>query len=105
MSGNRLLKRNVTLNGHANTGGTILFSHGFGTGQDVWATVAEPFRNDYKLVLRDLVGCRPETEPAFSPNRYDLNAWVDDLIELCDLARLKDVIFVGHSIAACQRGW
>ena len=79
---------------------TILFSHGFGTTQEVWQPLVERFRSQFNILVYDIVGATPENYPEFSPERYDrLDSFADDLIEICDALNLKGTCFVGHSMS------
>lgn len=97
---NPIQKNNIVVKGNVNATQTIIFSHGFGTNQQVWSTVAKPFLDKYKVVLYDLAGAGKADNSEFNPEAYDtLYAYADDLIDLCESLKIKDVIYVGHSVS------
>lgn len=97
---NPIQKNNVTVKGNPNATQTIIFGHGFGTNQQIWATVAEPFMKDYKVVLYDLAGARPGDSSTFNPEAYDtLYAYAEDLIAICETLKIENAIYVGHSVS------
>jgi sigma-B regulation protein RsbQ len=82
-------------------GPTILMVHGFGCDQNLWRPVAERLRSDFRLVLIDLVGSGSSDPGAWDPAKYSsLNGYADDILEVVDQLDLRDVVFVGHSVAA-----
>lgn len=93
-----LKRNNVTIRGNGDE--TIIFGHGFGTDQSAWRHVAKEFDDNYRLVLFDTVGAGT-TDPAyFSPNRYSkLEAYAEDLLQVCEAVDLKDAIMVAHSVS------
>jgi sigma-B regulation protein RsbQ len=79
----------------------MLFAHGFGCGQQMWRHVWPAFENDYLIVLFDYVGSGSSDLNAYNKERYDsLNGYAEDVLEICAELRLKDVIFVGHSVSS-----
>lgn len=97
---NPIQKNNISVKGNLNAGQTIIFSHGFGTNQQIWSKVAEPFMKEYKVVLYDLAGAGQADVSSFNPEAYDtLYAYAEDLIDLCESLKIKDAIYVGHSVS------
>ena len=95
-----IAKNNVNVYGNPESARTIVFGHGFGTDQKGWDAVLPAFEKDYRLVVYDNVGGGAAAPEAFSPNKYDtLKSYADDLIDICDTLKLKDVIMVGHSVS------
>ncbi len=93
-----LTRHNVTVGGDPN-GQPMVFAHGFGCDQSMWADVAAAFP-DFKTVLYDLVGSGNSEITAYKKNRYsDLAGHADDVVELCRALELSDVVFVGHSVS------
>lgn len=96
---NSAKKNNVKLVGKLD-GPTIIFAHGFGTDQNAWSKVSAAFLADYRVILFDNVGGGSSDPEAFSPNKYDsLEAYVDDLIDICTDYDVKNAIMVGHSVS------
>ena len=90
-------RHNLTDSG---TGPVLLFAHGFGCDQTMWQFVAPAFA-DCRTVLYDLVGAGGSDLSSYSPARYGtLDAHAADLLEICEALDLRDVVFVGHSVAA-----
>jgi sigma-B regulation protein RsbQ len=95
-----LTRNNVTVLGHG-TGRALVFAHGLGCDQNVWASVAPAFAEDRKVVLFDNVGAGGSDLAAYDFDRYgSLRAYADDVLEICDALGLADVAFVGHSMGA-----
>jgi sigma-B regulation protein RsbQ len=79
----------------------IVFAHGYGCDQNMWRLVTPAFEEKYKIVLYDHVGFGKSDLTAFQPQKYStLNGYAQDLIEICDELGLRQIIFVGHSVAA-----
>ena len=95
-----ILKRNnVVVTGRGET--PMLFAHGYGCDQHMWRFVAPAFLDDYKIILFDHVGFGQSETESYTPKKYgSLQAYADDILEICEALSLKDVIFVGHSVSA-----
>jgi sigma-B regulation protein RsbQ len=79
----------------------MLFAHGFGCDQNVWRFITPAFEDDHEIVLFDAVGAGASDLAAFDADRYaSLDGYADDMLEICDELGLRDVVFVGHSVAA-----
>jgi sigma-B regulation protein RsbQ len=79
----------------------MVFSHGFGCDQNMWRFVAPAFETDFKTVLFDHVGAGRSDLSAWHAERYaTLAAFADDLIEIMYELRLRQAVFVGHSVSA-----
>ncbi len=79
----------------------MLFAHGFGCDQTMWRFVAPAFEASYQVVLFDYVGCGKSETLAYNTVRYgSLAGYTKDVLDICDAAKLQDVIFVGHSVSA-----
>jgi sigma-B regulation protein RsbQ len=71
----------------------------------MWRFVAPAFKENYKIVLLDLVGCGASDETAYEYNKYSsLDGYVADIIEICDVLKLENTILVGHSVSAMIAG-
>jgi len=94
-----LKRNNVTVQGKGAT--PILFAHGFGCDQNMWRLVAPAFLDDYKIILFDHVGAGNSELSAYSPDKYStLEGYAADILEIVYALELKDIVFVGHSVAA-----
>lgn len=95
-----LLKRNnITIQGNGSK--IMLFVHGFGCDQNMWRFITPSFKDDYKIILIDLVGSGKSDVGAYNYEKYStLDGYADDIIEICEALDLKKLIFVGHSVSA-----
>ncbi|MEP7203815.1 MAG: alpha/beta hydrolase [Ilumatobacteraceae bacterium] len=94
------VRNNVRVSGRGD-GQAIMFAHGFGCDSNMWRFVAPRFEEQFKVVLFDLVGAGHSDLSAYDPTRYSsLQAYADDILEICDELTLTDLIFVGHSVSA-----
>lgn len=92
-------RNNVTVWGEGDT--PMLFAHGYGCDQHMWRLVAPAFAHDYRLVLFDHVGSGQSDVCAYDRARYSsLQAYADDILEICAELDLENVVFVGHSVSA-----
>lgn len=90
----------LTLAGAPTAKRALVFSHGFGTDQGTWATLAAALAKDHRLVLYDLAGAGDPSRP-FEQHRYlNLRAYARDLVALCRALQLEEVVAVGHSMGA-----
>lgn len=98
--GEAILRRNaVTVLGPEGAP-AVVFGHGYGTDQSIWAGVAERFADTHRVVRFDYVGSGASDIGAYDARRYDsLEGYADDLIEVLDALGLRDVVFVGHSVS------
>jgi len=94
-----LKRNNVTVTGKGET--PMLLAHGYGCDQNMWRYITPAFLNDYKIILFDHVGFGNSDVSGYTPRKYgSLHAYADDMLEICQVLNLKDVIFVGHSVSA-----
>lgn len=78
-----------------------MFAHGFGCDQNMWRYITPAFEQDYKLILFDFVGSGQSEISAYNPERYStLHGYAQDVLEICEVLDLRDVIFVGHSVSS-----
>ncbi len=78
----------------------MVFGHGFGTDQRIWGKIVPAFSENYRIVLYDNVGAGKSDLDCFIPEKYrSLDAYADDLQEICSALQLKDAVFVGHSVS------
>ena len=94
-----LRRNNVTERGIA--GPVMLFGHGFGCSQTVWTEVADAFASTHRQVLFDYVGSGKSELSAFDAVRYsELDAYVQDLLDVCDELQLDSgITLVAHSVS------
>lgn len=79
----------------------IIFVHGYGCDQNMWRFITPEFEADYKVVLIDLVGSGNSDSTAFNPIKYgSLKGYAEDVLEVIDALKLKDVIYIGHSVSS-----
>src|SRR3954467_7267237 len=91
---------NVHVSGRADVR-PMVFSHGFGCDQNMWRYVAPRFEDAFRVVLFDHIGAGRSDLGSYDPLRYSsLQAYADDVVELCRELDLRDAIFVGHSVSA-----
>lgn len=96
---NPLQRNNVNIKGEASE--VMMFAHGFGCDQNMWRYVAPAFENRYRVILFDHVGAGNSDLSAYIPEKYDdLEGYANDIIEICSELKLKDIIFVGHSVSS-----
>ena len=82
-------------------GPTIMLAHGFGCDQNLWRLIEARLASRFRLVLFDHVGCGASDPSAWDPRRYEsLQGYADDILGIVRELDLRDVIFVGHSVAA-----
>jgi sigma-B regulation protein RsbQ len=94
-----LKRNNVTVQGKGAT--PMLLAHGFGCDQNMWRLVVPAFSDDYKMVLFDHVGAGNSELSAYSPGKYStLEGYAADMLEIARELELRDIVFVGHSVAA-----
>ena len=95
-----LARNNVWVAGRPD-GQTMLFAHGFGCDQNMWRWVAPAFEDTYRVVLFDHVGAGGSDLGAYDRERYaSLDGYAEDVLGICRELDARDVIFVGHSVAA-----
>ena len=82
-------------------GPTIMLAHGFGCDQNLWRLVEARLASTFRLILFDHVGCGASDPSAWNPKRYEtLQGYADDILGIVDELDVRDVTFVGHSVAA-----
>jgi sigma-B regulation protein RsbQ len=82
-------------------GQPMLFAHGFGCDQAMWRFVAPRFEDRFRVVTFDHVGAGGSDLASYDADRYSsLQAYADDVVEICEALDLTDVVFVGHSVSS-----
>lgn len=93
-------RNNIKLAGRSD-GPAIVFAHGLGCDQDMWQRLIPYFIEDYRLVLFDHVGAGNSDLEAYNREKYSsLEGYAEDLLEICDVLDLKNVVLVAHSVSA-----
>ena len=94
-----LKRNNVTVTGKGET--PMLFAHGYGCDQNMWRFIIPAFLDDYKIILFDHVGFGQSDVSDYTPQKYaSLEAYGNDILQICQALKLKDVILVCHSVSA-----
>ncbi|WP_028978522.1 alpha/beta fold hydrolase [Sporocytophaga myxococcoides] len=97
---NSIEKNNVTITGNQDSKETLVFGHGFGTDQTYWRFVTKSFSEIYKIITFDNVGAGKAAPSAYSNHKYSLlQSYADDIIDLAEELRIKDAVFIGHSVS------
>ena len=79
----------------------MLFAHGYGCDQNMWRFITPAFQDDYKIILFDHIGFGNSDTSTYTKEHYSsLNAYADDILDICEELDLNNVIFVGHSVSA-----
>ncbi len=82
-------------------GPVLVFAHGFGTDQSMWHRILPWFTDRYRVVLLDHVGSGGSDQSAYDSAAYStLDAYVDDLMEVCAELGLEDATLIGHSVGS-----
>jgi sigma-B regulation protein RsbQ len=93
-------RNNVRLSGRSGAQ-PMLFAHGFGCDQNMWRHVVPAFEDEYRIVLFDHVGAGGSDLSAYDRRKYgSLQGYADDVLEIYRELELREVIFVGHSVAS-----
>lgn len=79
---------------------TLVFAHGYGCDQTLWAEVAARLPHA-RRVLFDWPGAGLSDFCSYDPTRHAaLEGYATDLLNLLEELQLEDVVYVGHSVAA-----
>jgi sigma-B regulation protein RsbQ len=93
-------RNNVRIAG-VDGGPTIMLAHGFGCDQHLWRLVEARLASSFRLVLFDHVGSGASDPSAWDPRRYEsLQGYAADILDIVNELNLREVTFVGHSVAA-----
>jgi sigma-B regulation protein RsbQ len=96
---NVLARNNVRVSGKGER--AMIFAHGFGCDQNMWRFVAPEFESGFKVVLFDHVGAGGSDLSAYDHDKYSsLSSYAEDVVEIGLELRLRDAVFVGHSVSA-----
>lgn len=79
----------------------LLLVHGFGCDQNLWRPIVERLASRFRIVLMDHVGSGASDPAAWDPDKYStLAGYTADVLEILRELDLRDVVYVGHSVAA-----
>jgi sigma-B regulation protein RsbQ len=93
-------RNNIQIVGAAD-GPLILLAHGFGCDQRLWGPVVDRLKEEYRLMLFDHVGCGASDPRSWDAQKYSsLTGYAADVLDIVRELDLRDVVFVGHSVAA-----
>ena len=90
-------------NGHLAGDGlrAMVFVHGFDCDQNMWRFVEPEFRSGFRTVILDHVGAGKSDLSAYATAKYAaLYGYADALVEIGRELKLKNAVFVGHSVSA-----
>ncbi len=94
------VRNNVQVHGPPD-GPVLVFVHGFGTDQTMWARMLPWFTDRYRVVLLDHAGSGGSDPSAYDSATYShLDAYVDDLMAVCRELDLEEVTLIGHSVGS-----
>lgn len=92
-------RNNITITGSGKQ--TLVLAHGFGCDQTMWRFLEPYFRDRFRIVVFDYVGCGRSDPKAFSAKKYaSLDGYAQDIIDVCEAVDVSDAILIGHSVSA-----
>ncbi len=93
-------KNNVNVSGTPGAP-VLLLVHGFGCDQNLWRPIVERLASRFRIVLMDHVGSGAADPAAWDADKYStLSGYTADVLDIVRELDLRDVIYVGHSVAA-----
>jgi sigma-B regulation protein RsbQ len=82
-------------------GPVIVLAHGFGCDQGMWRDVWPAFAATHRVITFDHIGFGLSDPTAHDPARHrDLWGYAEDVLEICRVLDLSQIVFVGHSVSA-----
>lgn len=91
-------RNNVTILGK---GQPIIFAHGYGLDQKMWDHITPAFIDTHQIILLDHVGSGNSDIASYNKVKYNsLHGYAADILEICDVLKLENPIFVGHSVSS-----
>jgi len=78
-------------------GEPLLLLHGFTGNHQSWQTVADAFKNEYQLIMPDLIG-HGQTDAPTDANRYTMDKLAEDIITLLDTLNIEKTNLLGYSM-------
>ncbi|QPP05653.1 alpha/beta hydrolase [Streptomyces bathyalis] len=95
-----LSRNNVVITGRGD-GPVLMLANGFGCDQNMWRLVTPELARHFKIVQFDHVGTGQSDVSAWSEERYSaLDAYAEDILEICHELDLGPLVLVGHSVSA-----
>ncbi len=77
----------------------VMFIHGYGANQSVWAQVAPAFERDHRVILLDNAGAGESAPGSWDPERHgSLWGYAQDVNAVAAELNLRKTILVGHSV-------
>jgi sigma-B regulation protein RsbQ len=93
-------RNNIKIVG-APDGPLVVLAHGFGCDQQLWRLVVDRLQTDFRLLLFDHVGFGKSDTASWDAQKYSsLTGYVADVLDIVRELDLRNVVFVGHSVAA-----
>jgi sigma-B regulation protein RsbQ len=93
-------RNNIKIVG-ATDGPLILLAHGFGCDQQLWRRLVDRLQGEFRVLLFDHVGCGESDPASWDAEKYSsLTGYAADVLDIVRELDLRDVIFVGHSVAS-----
>ncbi len=93
-------RNNIKIVG-APDGPLVVLAHGFGCDQQLWRLVVDRLQTDFRLLLFDHVGFGKSDTASWDAQKYSsLTGYAADVLDIVRELDLRDVVFVGHSVAA-----
>jgi sigma-B regulation protein RsbQ len=94
-----LRRHNVKVSGSGTR--AMMFAHGFGCDQNMWAPVAATFERDFRTILFDYVGHGQSDLGSWDAERYStLSGYAEDVVQIGRALDLVGAVFVGHSVSS-----
>lgn len=75
-------------------GNTVVYLHGWGQNIQMMKPIADPFSEEFNIVIIDLPGFGESSEPTYT---WTLNDYVDCVKQLLDSLNVTEPTLVGHS--------
>jgi sigma-B regulation protein RsbQ len=95
-----VIARHHVVDGGPPEGRVLLFAHGFGCDQNMWRQMILSFNDSYRVISFDHMGSGLSDAEGYEREKYStLDAYVADLLQICDEMDLRDVVLVAHSVA------
>jgi len=94
-----MVRNNVKVIGEGDR--TIIFAHGFGCDQSMWQYITPSFEKRFRIILFDYVGSGNSDLSAYTSEKYNqFSGYVQDVLDVIEVLKLSNVIFVGHSVSS-----
>jgi sigma-B regulation protein RsbQ len=94
-----LARHSVRVIGHGKP--PLVLCNGFGCHQGIWHYLTTALAVQHQVILFDYVGSGQSDLGAYDPQKYaTLDAYAQDVIEICQALDLRGATLVGHSVGA-----